>query len=84
MLGLKIENVRAIANTEMTLGCPVSPLPNGTWRPRDVVWLQEHSKSASPEMVEARKRVYTACKEAGVAFLEGGDKETLPQRIDGV
>ena len=74
MLGLKIENVRAIANTEMTpsgarhrlcrmghLGISVCRLVTRTPQVR-----------RPPEMDAARHRVYNACKEAGVAFLEGG------------
>ena len=84
MLGLKIENVRAIANTEMTLRVP--GIAFAEWGPGDLGMSFGYKNTPSPrptEMTEARERVYTACKETGVAFLEGGSIETLPERIDG-
>ncbi len=35
-----------------------------------------------PEMIEARNRVFAACKVAGVAFLEGATPETVGEKID--
>ena len=83
MLGLKIENVRAIANAEMTLRVP--GIAFAEWGPGDLGMSFGYKNTPHPfppEMLEARGRVYTACKEAGVAFLEGGSLETVGERID--
>jgi 4-hydroxy-2-oxoheptanedioate aldolase len=40
------------------------------------------SNPVPPEMVEARARVFAACKAAGVAFLDGMPLAEVSQRID--
>jgi len=35
-----------------------------------------------PEMVEARNRVFSACKSAGIAFSEGSSPDRVTQSID--
>jgi 4-hydroxy-2-oxoheptanedioate aldolase len=72
MLGLKIENVRALENVEKTLAVP--GIAFAEWGPGDMgmsLGLPEaHDPPYPPQMQAARQRVLAACKANGVAFLE--------------
>ena len=83
MLGLKIENRRALANVEMTIRVP--GIAFAEWGPGDMgmsFGYRNTPRPFPPEMIEARNRVFAACKAAGVAFLEGATPETVGERID--
>jgi len=83
MLGLKIENRRAIANVEMTMRVP--GIAFAEWGPGDLGMSFGYKNTPSPfppEMLEARARVFDACKATGVAFLEGATPDTIGGSID--
>ena len=83
LLGLKIENRRALANVEMTIRVPgIAFAESG---PSDMGMSFGYQRRPSPlpsELVEARNRVFAACKAAGVAFLESSLPETVGEKID--
>ena len=83
MLGLKIENKRALQNVEMTIRVP--GIAFAEWGPGDMGMSFGYRNIPSPypiEMLEARDRVFIACKAAGVAFLEGASPNDVSDNID--
>jgi 4-hydroxy-2-oxoheptanedioate aldolase len=72
MLGLKIENRRALANVEASVAVP--GIAFAEWGPGDMGMAfghkDAHDPPYPPEMLEARSRVKAACDRAGVAFLD--------------
>jgi 4-hydroxy-2-oxoheptanedioate aldolase len=72
MLGLKIENVRALASVEASLRVP--GIAFAEWGPGDMGMSMghpdRHDEPYPAEMQAARARVLGACRAAGVAFLE--------------
>ena len=70
-LGLKIENRRALANTEESLKVP--GIAFAEWGPGDMGlslgFVDRHDPPYPPEMQAARARVLAACKANNVAFL---------------
>ncbi len=83
LLGLKIENVRGVSNTEQSLSVP--GIGFAEMGPGDLsmsMGFYPRPTELPPEMVEARERVKNACKANGVAFLSGGSAENLKERID--
>ena len=83
MLGLKIENKRALQNVEMTIRVP--GIAFAEWGPGDMGMSFGYRNIPSPypvEMLEARDRVFIACKAAGVAFLEGASPNDVSDSID--
>jgi 4-hydroxy-2-oxoheptanedioate aldolase len=72
LLGLKIENVRALANAEAVAAVP--GIAFAEWGPGDMGMSlgfgDAHDPPYPPEMQAARARVLAACKASGVAFLE--------------
>ena len=84
MLGLKIENRRALSNVELTTMVP--GISFAEWGPGDMAMSFGYRRAPRdphpPELQEARNRVFAACKAAGVRFLEGFTANTAPQRID--
>jgi len=83
MLGLKIENRRALSNVELSTRVP--GIAFAEWGPGDM----SHSFGYKtllrdpypPELVEARSRVFAACKAAGLAFLDGMTVQNVAQKI---
>jgi 4-hydroxy-2-oxoheptanedioate aldolase len=71
LLGLKIENKRALANVEETLRVP--GIAFAEWGPGDMGmslgFPDNHDEPYPPEMVAARQRVLRACKANKIAFL---------------
>jgi 4-hydroxy-2-oxoheptanedioate aldolase len=76
MLGLKIENKRALANAETTLAVPGIAFTE--WGPGDMGFSlrpsfeaegYDHDPPYGPEMERAMQRVRDACKANGIAFL---------------
>lgn len=83
ILGLKIENQRALANAEANVGVP--GIAFAEWGPGDMGmsfgYPNRHDPPYPPEMIAARARVFGACKTAGIAFLDGVTPETVVDRI---
>jgi 4-hydroxy-2-oxoheptanedioate aldolase len=84
MLGLKIENRRALANAEANAAVP--GISFAEWGPGDMGmsfgYADQHDAPYPPEMQMARTRVLTACKAAGVHFLNSVNPENVTQMID--
>ena len=83
LLGLKIENRRALANVEMTTR--VSGIAFAEWGPSDMGMSFGYRVKASPfppELIAARNRVFAACKAAGLVFLEGAPPDQVGSQID--
>jgi 4-hydroxy-2-oxoheptanedioate aldolase len=72
MLGLKIENRRALENADASAAVP--GLAFAEWGPGDMGMCfghkDAHDPPYPPEMIAARARVKAACDQAGLAFLE--------------
>ena len=87
LLGLKIENRRALANAERTAAVP--GVAFAEWGPADMSMSHgfrgEPSDFERSELRSARQRVFDACKAAGVAFLDGCTEANLEAQLaDGV
>lgn len=84
MLGVKIENKRALANAEAT--AKVQGLAFGEWGPGDMGmsfgYADRHDPPYPPEIRAARARVMAACKDAGLFFLNGANEENIREMID--
>ena len=72
LLGLKIENVRALANVQESTAVP--GIAFAEWGPGDMGmslgFPDAHDPPYPPEMTAARNKVLAACKQNNVAFLE--------------
>ena len=83
MLGLKIENKRALSNVESTTRVP--GIAFAEWGPGDMAMSFGYKEGMQdprpPELQEARDRIFTACKAAGLAFLDGMTPENAGQKI---
>ncbi|MBM3262591.1 MAG: hypothetical protein FJY97_04085 [candidate division Zixibacteria bacterium] len=84
LLGLKIENRRALAHVEDTLRVP--GIGFAEWGPGDMSMsfghLFHHDPPYPPELEDARSRVLGACKATGVAFLNMVQVEDVTRMID--
>lgn len=84
MLGVKIENKRALASAEAT--AKVQGLAFGEWGPGDMGMSLGHADRHDPpypaEMAAARARVMAACRDAGLFFLNGANPENVTEIID--
>lgn len=84
LLGLKIENVRALANADRTTRVP--GLAFAEWGPGDMGmsmgYPDQHDEPWPPEMQAARTRIIAACKVAGLHFLEQVTAENVTRRIE--
>ena len=83
LLGLKIENTRALANAEKVAAVP--GIAFAEWGPGDMgmsLGLPDaHDPPYPPEMVAARNKVLAACKAKQVAFLEQVTPENVVEQI---
>jgi 4-hydroxy-2-oxoheptanedioate aldolase len=83
LLGIKIENVRALANAEATTRMP--GIAFAEWGPGDMGmsmgYPDRHDEPYPAEMVAARARVLAACRAAGLAFLEHVTPDNVVARI---
>ena len=81
MIGLKIENRRALERVDESLAVP--GVAFAEWGPGDMHMSFGHmaaERSYSAEILEARRRVFDACRRNGLPFLDGtGD---LVERLD--
>jgi 4-hydroxy-2-oxoheptanedioate aldolase len=83
LLGLKIENTRALANAEKVAAVP--GIAFAEWGPGDMgmsLGLPDaHDPPYPPEMVAARNKVLAACKANKLAFLEQVTPENVVSQI---
>jgi 4-hydroxy-2-oxoheptanedioate aldolase len=83
LLGIKVENTRALANVERTTRVP--GLAFAEWGPGDMGmsmgYPDQHDEPYPPDMRTARARILGACKAAGLAFLEVVTPENVVSRL---
>jgi 4-hydroxy-2-oxoheptanedioate aldolase len=83
LLGLKIENTRALANAEAVAAVP--GIAFAEWGPGDMgmsLGLPDaHDPPYPPQMVAARNKVLAACKANKLAFLEQVTPENVVEQI---
>ena len=83
LLGLKIENTRALANAEEVTAVP--GIAFAEWGPGDMgmsLGLPDaHDPPYPPEMAAARNKVLAACKANKLAFLEQVTPENVVDQI---
>jgi 4-hydroxy-2-oxoheptanedioate aldolase len=83
MLGLKIENVRALSNVESTMKVP--GIAYAEWGPGDMGmslgFPDNHDEPYPAPMLDARSRVLAACRANGVSFLSGVYTRDVVERI---
>jgi 4-hydroxy-2-oxoheptanedioate aldolase len=84
LLGLKIENKRALSNVEASLKVP--GIAFAEWGPGDMGmsfgFADNHDEPFPDIMLDARARVLAACKANGLAFLNTVYERDVIQRID--
>ena len=84
LLGLKIENRRALANAEASAAVP--GIAFAEWGPGDMGMSLGHADAHDPpyppDMSAARARVKAACDAAGVFFLNSVRPHDVKERID--
>lgn len=84
LLGLKIENKRALSNCELSLRVP--GIAFAEWGPGDMGmslgFPDNHDEPFPPAMEAARARVLAACKANNVRFLNGVYEHDVTMRID--
>jgi len=83
LLGLKIENTRALANAEAVASVP--GIAFAEWGPGDMGMslglADAHDPPYPTEMLEARARVLAACKAHGLAFLDQVTPQNVAEQI---
>ena len=83
LLGIKVENTRALASVERTTRVP--GLAFAEWGPGDMGmsmgYPDQHDEPYPSEMRAARTRIMAACKAAGLAFLEQVTPQNVTTRI---
>ena len=84
LLGIKVENTRALACVERTTRVP--GIAFAEWGPGDMGmsmgYPDQHDEPYPAEMQAARTRIVTACKAAGLAFLEQVTPDNVTTRLD--
>lgn len=84
LLGIKVENTRALASVERTTRVP--GIAFAEWGPGDMGmsmgYPDQHDEPYPAEMQAARSRITAACKAAGLAFLEQVTVENVASRLD--
>ena len=84
MLGLKIENKRALLNCELSTQVP--GISFAEWGPGDMSMAFGYKRAQRdphpPELQEARDRIFAACKAGGIRFLEGFNAANAAKSID--
>lgn len=84
MLGLKIENRRALGEVEASVAVP--GIAFAEWGPGDMGmshgYREAHDPPYPPAMLAARDRVKTACDRTGVAFLDVMQRDDVVALID--
>ena len=84
LLGVKIENRRALATAEEV--AKVSGLGFGEWGLGDMGmsfgYRSAHAEPYPDELSGARSKVMSSCKKAGLFFLDGASSEDVVGRIE--
>ena len=83
LLGVKIENKKALSNVEETLTVP--GIAFAEWGPGDMSMSFGYTEIPNPlpvELLEARDRVFSACRANGLRFLEHASPTTVAKKID--
>ena len=84
LLGIKIENRRALPNAEKSARVP--GIGFAEWGPGDMGMSLGHPDAHDPpypeEMAYARHRVKEVCREAGLYFLNGVTADNVAEMID--
>ncbi len=84
MLGIKVENKRALANCDLVTGVP--GLAFAEWGPGDMSWSMGLERAPRepmpPQLADARSRIFAAVKSHKLAFLEGVRADQLKPMID--
>jgi 4-hydroxy-2-oxoheptanedioate aldolase len=83
LLGVKIENKKALSNVEKTLTVP--GIAFAEWGPGDMSMSFGYTEIPNPlsaELLEARERVFSACRANGLRFLENASPTTVAKKID--
>jgi 4-hydroxy-2-oxoheptanedioate aldolase len=84
LLGLKLENRRALENAEASAAVP--GLAFAEWGPGDMGMSlghrDAHDPPYPPDMMAARARVKAACDRAGLAFLDMVRPENIVAQLD--
>ena len=84
LLGVKLESPEGIANCEAILDVP--GLGFAELGPGDLGlslgYVAVPRRPYPPEMQRARARVFGACRQRGIAFLEGASPETIAAQLD--
>lgn len=83
LIGLKIENQRALENAYETAAVP--GVAFAEWGPADMSMSHGYrgflADIERPEIEAARERVFDACKQAGIFFLEGCSENDLADKF---
>jgi 4-hydroxy-2-oxoheptanedioate aldolase len=84
LLGIKLESPEGVARCEEILSVP--GIGFAELGPGDLSLALGYREMPRdpypPEMQEARDKVFAACRQHGVAFLETGTPETIAQKLD--
>ncbi|MCL4369125.1 MAG: aldolase/citrate lyase family protein [Actinobacteria bacterium] len=84
MLGLKLENKRALENAQVVASIP--GIAFAEWGPGDMSWSLGLERAPRdplpPQLAQARERIFAACRANNVVFLEGIKPEELCPMID--
>jgi 4-hydroxy-2-oxoheptanedioate aldolase len=84
LLGIKVENTRALANVERTTRVP--GIAFAEWGPGDMGmsmgYPDQHDEPYPAQMQAARTRILAACGAAGLAFLEQVTAQNVTHRLD--
>jgi 4-hydroxy-2-oxoheptanedioate aldolase len=84
LLGLKIENHRAVANVEASVSVP--GIGFAEWGPGDMGmsfgFPDNHDEPFPKIMEDARSRIFAATRAAGIAFLNTVREDDVEMRID--
>jgi 4-hydroxy-2-oxoheptanedioate aldolase len=84
MLGLKVENKRALSNVEASVGVP--GIAFAEWGPGDMGmshgYKDAHDPPYAEDMARARARVKAACDRAKIAFLNGVRPDNVIEMIN--
>ncbi len=83
LLGIKVENIRALAEVEHTTRVP--GLAFAEWGPGDMGmsmgYPDQHDEPWPDDMLAARRRIMLACRTSGLAFLEMVAPQNVVARI---
>lgn len=83
LIGIKIENKRALDRVEETTRVP--GVAFAEWGPGDMhmsFGIERATEPFAEELLAVRRRVFSACRETGLFFLDGTSKENVIQFID--